>query len=482
MDLTGFPMPDLLSLVEQKGLQPRRVSSSKGGEFACACPMCGGDERSDRFRIWPEQGDGGKWWCRKCDVGGDCIEFLRRACGLSFKEAAEVMGQKTPARAAVRTPRAPQFDVAPRAEAKDVTLPAPEWMARARSIVDTAHQALLSNHDQLAWLAERGITKQSAIRFSLGWVAADYLRPYPAWGMPAETWDNGRPKLLRVPLGMNIPWIDGGNVLRLRIRQPERDPKYYVVPGGSKDPQPLMVIDTLWSGPHRAVILCEAELDGILLAQEVGDMVAVVPLGSAQTRPHDARSLEMIQGAAWVGLWLDRDDAGDKGVASWLADYSTAQDIRPHGTGKQDPGEFFKEGKSIREHVLRVLPPAWQIGPLPLSSTIRGGGVLEPERVERKAGPVESVVRFGQILRGSPIVCRVSDAAMTIMAMRKRAGDGQWEQDYQWEVSHWDLMREASRLFWYDNDVFAFVEAHPSAATGVHGKNYWAGLARKQEK
>jgi hypothetical protein len=67
--------------------------------------------------------------------------------------------------------------------------------------------------------------------------------------------------------------------------------------------------------------------------------------------------------------------------------------------------------------------------------------------------------------------------------MRKRAGDGQWEQDYGWEVAHWDLMREASRLFWYDNDVFAFVESHPSAATGVHGKNYWAPLgARKQER
>lgn len=78
-------------------------------------------------------------------------------------------------------------------------------------------------------------------------------------------------------------------------------------------------------------------------------------------------------------------------------------------------------------------------------------------------------------------MCRVSDAAMTIMAMRKR-GDGLWEQDYQWEMAHWSLMREASRLFWYDNEVFAFVEAHPSAATGVHGKNYWAGLARKQEK
>jgi len=475
-------MPDLLSLVEQKGLQPRRVSSSKGGEFACACPMCGGDERSDRFRIWPEQGDGGKWWCRQCDIGGDCIEFLRKASGLSFKEAAEVMGKKTQTQAAVRTPRAPQLVTAPQAQAKDVTLPPAAWMARARTVVDTAHQALLSSIDQIQWLADRGINKQFAIRFSLGWLSTDYMRPYPAWGMPAETWDNGRPKLLRVPLGLVIPWIDGGNVLRLRVRQPERDPKYLVIPGGAKDPQPLMVIDTLWSGPHRAVILCEAELDAILLAQEVGDIVAVVPLGSAQTRPHDARSLEMVRGAAWVGLWLDRDDAGDKGTAAWLADYQTAQDIRPQGTGKQDPGEFFKEGKSIREHVLRVLPPVWQIGPLPLSSAIGGGGVLEPERVERKSGPAESVVRFGQILRGTPIICRVSDAAMTIMAMRKR-GDGQWEQDYGWEVAHWDLMREASRLFWYDNEVFAFVESHPSAATGVHGKNYWAPLgARKQER
>ena len=68
---------------------------------------------------------------------------------------------------------------------------------------------------------------------------------------------------------------------------------------------------------------------------------------------------------------------------------------------------------------------------------------------------------------------------MTIMAMRKR-GDGQWEQDWSWEMAHWDLMREASRLFWYDNEVFRFVEAHPAASTGVHGKNYWAPLGARR--
>lgn len=475
-------MPDIISLVEQKGLQLRRVSSSKGGEFACACPMCGGDERSDRFRVWPEQGDGGKWWCRQCDIGGDCIEFLRKACGLSFKEAAEVMGRKAPSRSAVRTPRAPQPPKAPEAAARAGTLPPQAWTDRARAVVDRAHQALLSSPEQLRWLAARGITKQSAVRFCLGWLSEDYVRPYPAWGLPAETWDNGQPKLLRVPTGLVIPWIDGGNVLRIRVRQPERDPKYLVTPGGAKDPQPLMVIDSLWSGPHRAVVLCEAELDAILLAQEVGDVVAVVSLGSAQTRPHDARSLEAIQGAAWVGLWLDRDEAGDKAVASWLQSHAdTAQDIRPQGAGKMDPGECHAQGISIRDHVLRSVPPAWRPGPCRSVQPTRGGGVLQPESVERPAGPPECVVRFGRILQSTPIVCRVSESAMTIMAMRKR-GDGQWEQDWSWEMAHWDLMREASRLFWYDNEVFRFVEAHPSAATGVHGKNYWAPLgARKGE-
>ena len=469
-------MPDILSLAEQHQLQPRRVSSSKGGEYASSCPLCGGDHTSDRFRIWPEQGEGGKWWCRQCNVGGDCIEFLRKVDGLSFAEASAAMGKASPRRQTIRTPRMPIPPAITSDAPRPVNLPPQEWMDRAAKVLASSHAALLADPEHLSWLHKRGINRHSVIRFRLGWQSSDYLRPYPAWGLPAEKWDNGREKLHLVPVGLVIPWEDGGHILRLRVRQPVKDPKYKVIPGGAKDPQPLMVIDSLWSGPHSAVILCEAELDAILIAQEVGDIVTVIALGSAQTRPHDTRSMDAIRGAAWVGLWLDRDDAGDKATDKWLTDTDTSQDIRPQGTGKMDPGDCYAQGLSIREHVRGSVPPAWRVGPSVRVQEQRGAGAEQEESAE--IAPSDAVVRFGRILERTPIVCRVSDAAMSIMALKRR-GDGQWVQDVTWEMSNWALMREASRLFWYSAEVQDFLEAHPQAESGVHGKNYWAAMSRK---
>jgi len=46
----------ILDLLEQDGIEPKKVASTHGGEYSSSCPLCGGE---DRFRYWPEQGDGG---------------------------------------------------------------------------------------------------------------------------------------------------------------------------------------------------------------------------------------------------------------------------------------------------------------------------------------------------------------------------------------------------------------------------------------
>jgi len=74
------------------GLDPKRVSSMHGGEYASACPRCGGE---DRFRIWPSrQADKceGVYWCRQCDCHGDAIQFCRDFLDMTYKEALEYVG------------------------------------------------------------------------------------------------------------------------------------------------------------------------------------------------------------------------------------------------------------------------------------------------------------------------------------------------------------------------------------------------------
>lgn len=49
------------------GLPPLILASRAQNEYAGACPFCGGDHRSDRFRVWP---DANRYWCRRCNAHG----------------------------------------------------------------------------------------------------------------------------------------------------------------------------------------------------------------------------------------------------------------------------------------------------------------------------------------------------------------------------------------------------------------------------
>jgi len=77
---------NIVDLIQQD-VSLKRVSSTGGGEYAGACPWCGG---KDRFRVWPE---GGNYWCRQCNRKGDAIQYLRDYRGKSYQEAATLIGK-----------------------------------------------------------------------------------------------------------------------------------------------------------------------------------------------------------------------------------------------------------------------------------------------------------------------------------------------------------------------------------------------------
>lgn len=74
----------LLELAQDFGLDPKKTSNTKGGEYHTACPSCG--EGNDRFIIWPQLD---RYWCRRCDAKGDAIQFARDFMSLSFGEACQ---------------------------------------------------------------------------------------------------------------------------------------------------------------------------------------------------------------------------------------------------------------------------------------------------------------------------------------------------------------------------------------------------------
>lgn len=88
-------MSKLLDLMQQDQ-HFRRVSTTNGGEWAGPCVLCG--EGKDRMRVWPSQGETGRFWCRRCQRTGDAITYLREWRGLSFPEAARQVGKVLDAR------------------------------------------------------------------------------------------------------------------------------------------------------------------------------------------------------------------------------------------------------------------------------------------------------------------------------------------------------------------------------------------------
>ena len=339
------------------GVTPKKVSSSHGGEYASACPVCGGN---DRFRVWPEKKDGGAWWCRAEDKGGDAIALLMHAKNMSFKEACAHLGKQVSSKPRARTPQQPR-KAAVEFKPRETSSPAELWQQKAAEFVEASHAVLLKTPDQLAWLAARGITEETARRFNLGWNAKDEWRSRPSWGVE----DNG--KKLWLPVGLVIPYFIGGSLHRVRIRlkEPFNEMRYYVVPSTPPGAAPMMICpEQVTPRGVGAWIVVESELDAILIAQDAGDIIGVASLGSCSTKP-DGALYDALRKADHIINALDFDAAGLK-ASPWWAEHFPQAERWPVPRGK-DPGDYRKEGGDIRAWIIAGLP--YGLRPAPEAKT-----------------------------------------------------------------------------------------------------------------
>lgn len=335
---------NILTLLEQSGIQTKRVAGTHGGEWAGPCPLCGG---RDRFRIWPTKGEGGAWWCRRCGRGGDCLQFLRDVRGLSFREACSFLGREPGA-------RRPRPAATPRAETwtpRTAALPAETWREKAGDFLTRAEATLAGIPEALRWLLEeRGLTASTVKAARLGWNPKDLFLDRAAWGLPEERNTKGDVKRLWLPAGLVIPsFADGGDLFRVKVRRPGKDdPRYVHVSGGSS---------RTWILANEAAcyVVVESELDGLLLQQEARGLCGVVILGSAQARP-DQEATARLRAAEVVLVALDADKAGAKEAWAWWSRHFPKARRWPVVRGK-DVTEMWKAGLPIREWILAGIEP-----------------------------------------------------------------------------------------------------------------------------
>tara|TARA_Y100001954_G_C15819879_1_gene609389 strand:+ start:3101 stop:4504 length:1404 start_codon:yes stop_codon:yes gene_type:complete len=434
---------NVLDLLREMGIEPKYVSSAKGGEYASPCPGCGGE---DRFHVWPEQNGGsGSWWCREgsgCGKGGDNIELLREYCGMDFREACEKVG-RDPEQAPVRCaqPRRPRAAFHP----KQHEAPTEIWRRKSGELVDWAHGKLLGNHKQLDYLAERGVPLEAVRRFKLGWnpgeSGKDLFRARSAWALPEETnHKTGKPKRLWMPIGIVVPFIWKGVLQRVRFRRtPEAmaqwgaDKKYIVMPGSAMGPM-------LTRENAQAWMVVEAELDGVAVEYAAGSLdVGAIALGTLSGKPDD-RAWKRLQAALWIGNALDFElftpeteedertlKQQTKAKQWWKQTFSQCERW-PVPLGK-DPGDYIKDhGGDLREWIKEGLPPRLQVGRSAVIAKPRGGGVHPPAQGPQKRLP-ESIEALRTLLMTNRIELYVAQPSGRVCggqmdaAVSARVGD-----------------------------------------------------------
>lgn len=260
-----------------------------------------------------------KWWSRGGEVG-DGVQYLRRYCGMSFKQAVEALTGETAVdenicRGALRTVRnRPFIDKSPASWESD------EWQTRSRGLIRFARSSLLSSRgkNSLSYLVdERGLRLRTIRKHRLGW-------------LPEK---NGMPSKIVIPC-----YTSKGVLIRIRFRLDSTIRERYRVSRGSNAhlPFPLGIsFDT-------PVVIVESELDAMLVAQETEGHVGVLGLGSAGAgfSPRMIRFLN--EKVPRILLSLDNDRAGKERTLSLMKELHNSIDWPvPKKYGK-DPGEAWK--------------------------------------------------------------------------------------------------------------------------------------------
>jgi hypothetical protein len=153
----------------------------------------------------------------------------------------------------------------------------------------------------LAYVRARGLTDETIRQARLGW--ADKIR------LPKRD-GNGTWTLA----GITIPWIDSGRLTRIKVRRLGlfRGARYIETFADHWNVYPSMATIR----PGASLVLCEGEIDAVLLAQELEGLAAVASLGSASARPDPSIWLALAR-CSQLFVAFDADPAGDGAAREW---------------------------------------------------------------------------------------------------------------------------------------------------------------------
>ncbi len=287
-------------------------------EFCGPCPSCGGD---DRFIIWPNEANGGRFMCRGCGASGDGIAFLMQFHSLTYPEACKALGVPTKDKRTFHKATASQAKPTQQKKAQEA-FPPVAWTTAATAFLTRCQGEFLKSSEAVSTIcAERFIGHNTALACGLGWNPVDRYELRAAWGLPPL---QGKTKLL-IPKGLVIATRRRSGIVGLTVRctadRPEGRPKYWQVVGSSKVP---FVV----GGTGQAVVLLESALDAVLVRQESQNTVAAVGMmGSSKSL--DQATADFIRQAPRILACPDNDEAGHSAWSRWRSQFPKSVRVSP---------------------------------------------------------------------------------------------------------------------------------------------------------
>jgi len=299
------------------GTPPGR-RGERGRRLWWSCPFH--EDPNPSFAVDPVKRS---WKCYGCSERGDAADLVMRLNHFTFLEAAAYLaGKPTPSgKPATKPAKAPER---PPEQASGLLLP------DALALVESAAVRLWTPEGlaALEYLQRRGLTAETIRQARLGWT--------PGVMIPID--DGAR--YWRVS-GITLSWHDGDRVALVKIRrlgefkgskyiEAYRDkPALYPTPEAVRPGKPLVVV--------------EGEFDALLLGQALGDLAAVLTLGSASSKPEAPILMRLLAASPWF-VATDNDPAGDLAAKEWPA---RAIRVRPPAPCK-DWTEAHQYGINLR--------------------------------------------------------------------------------------------------------------------------------------
>ena len=306
--------------VEAAGVRLRGRGRVRQG----VCPFH--EEAEGSFTVYA---DSERFYCFGCGLGGDVLDFIQQAEGLSLPDAiARLDGSPGLApRAAIRPARTrrPASAALPPRDPTLLTAAGRFYAGKLRR-----------SSEAREYLASRGVGPATAARLGLGYAPGGGLR------QALESLDFSEKRLRDSGLFMErgaerfagmvvVPDVTGGLVRWLagRAVDPDRTPRFQALPG----PKPVLGLGRLGPAPSWAVV-AEGLFDWLALTG--WDLPAVAALGTQGVE----RVASALRGCPRVFLAFDGDDAGLEATERLLILLGRRAAAVPLPPGVGDVGEL----------------------------------------------------------------------------------------------------------------------------------------------